>query len=261
MAENEGIRTKIEAGIAVITLDRPPVNALSPALVGEIDRAFREAEKDPTVRAVVVNASGTEAFSAGADLNELRKLSPKDAERVILLGQETFSRFEASGVPVLCAINGLALGGGLELALACDVRIASDRSRFGFPEVSLGLIPAWGGTQRAARLLGPAKARELIFTGAWINAQEALRIGLVNRVVPDGEESRAAMEMARVISVKCAPLAVAAAKRAIREGEGIPLADALKTEIAAMQRLAVTEDLREGITAVQERRQPRFKGA
>jgi enoyl-CoA hydratase len=256
----QNIKVKVEGATAVLTLNHPPVNALSPKMLGEIEKAFQDFEANHELRAVVVAAAGTNAFSAGADLNELAKLDPKTAQELVLLGHRVFGAIENSRLPVIAAINNLTLGGGLELSLACDLRISSDRARFGAPEVQLGLIPAWGGTQRLTRLVGVAKSKEMILTGQWINAQEALRIGLVNKVVPDGDELRAAMDFAKLLSVKCAPLAVAAAKEAITKGQDLPLEEGLGLELVAVSRVADSADLREGIGAMLEKRQPQYKG-
>lgn len=256
----ENIKTKVEGTTAVLTLNHPPVNALSPKMLVEIEKALTDFEANQELRALVITAAGTNAFSAGADLNELAKLDAKTAQDVVMLGHRVFTKLEESRLPVIAAINNLTLGGGLELSLACDLRISSDRARFGAPEVQLGLIPAWGGTQRMTRLVGPAKAKELILTGQWINAQEALRIGLVNKVVPDGDEVRAAMDIAKMIGVKCAPLAVAAAKQAITKGQDLPLEEGLGLELASVGEIAGSQDLKEGISAMLEKRQPQFKG-
>ncbi|MCA1813855.1 MAG: enoyl-CoA hydratase/isomerase family protein [Halobacteriales archaeon] len=256
----ETIKTKLEGTTGVITLNRPPVNALSPKVLQELDAAVKDFEKSHDVRALVITAAGTNAFSAGADLNELAKLDAKSAQEIVLLGHRVFSHIENSRLPVIAAINNLTIGGGLELALSCDMRITSDRARFTAPEVTLGLIPAWGGTQRLARLVGPAKAKELIFTGQLINAQEAAKIGLVNKVVPDGDELRAAMDIAKIIGVKSAPLAVSAAKEAINKGLDLPIEEGLGLELVGVAKLADSADLKEGITAMLEKRQPQYKG-
>lgn len=256
----EFIKTKVEGTTGVLTLNHPPVNALSPKMLTEFEKAFDDFSANKDLRAVVITAAGTNAFSAGLDLNEAQKLDPKSATELVLLGHRVFSKLEDSRLPVIAAINNLTLGGGLELLLACDIRITSDRARFGAPEVQLGLIPAWGGTQRLQRIVGMGKAKELILTGQWINAQEALRIGLVNKVVPDGDEVRAAMDVAKMIGVKCAPLAVAAAKKAITKGADLPLEEGLGLELASVAEIGDSHDLKEGITAMVEKRPPQFKG-
>ncbi len=261
MAEYETIKYRKEEGIGIVTLDSPPVNALSRKMLDELDKVFDEIAQDEEVKAVVIAGAGPNAFSAGADVKDLAQLSPEQAVEVVEKGHRVFTKIEKLPKPVIAALHGYTLGGGNELAMACDIRVASDRTRFSQPEVTLGLIPAWGGTQRMARLIGKGKAKELIFTGQMVSAQEAYRIGLVNKLVPDGEELRAAMDIARMIIMKASPLAVKLAKKAINEGlEKLAIEDALKVELECMKELAKSEDLREGMQAFIEKRQPQFKG-
>ena len=213
----ELVKVKIENNIAVVTLDSPPVNALSPALLKELKAEFEALDGNAEARAVVITGAGNHAFCAGADVKELAGASPDDAKEIVKLGQDTFATIEDCSKPVIAAINNLALGGGCELAMSCDIRISSDRARFGQPEVWLGLLPAWGGSTRLPQLVGPGKAKEMIFTGQMINAQQAQRDGLVDKIVPDGEEVRAAIDIGRMIARKSAPLAVAHSKRVINE--------------------------------------------
>jgi enoyl-CoA hydratase len=212
-----------------------------------------------TARAIVLTGDGL-YFSAGADLKELAALGLDRAGEIIARGQALFSSLEALRPPVIAAINGLAVGGGLELALACDLRVAGESAKLGAPEVNFGLMPAYGGTQRLLRLVGPAKARELVFTGSMIPASEALRIGLVNRTVPSGQELRAARDLAHTIAER-APRAVAGAKRAIVEGADLELAAGLKREAEIFEHEVLpSEDLGEGLQAFLERRPPKFRG-
>lgn len=255
------VKTKIEKMIATVTLDAPPVNALSPELLAELKAEFESLSTNDEVRAIVLTGAGNHAFCAGADLQSLAGADPDKAKEIVEQGHAAFNAVEDCAKPVICAINNLALGGGNELAMSTDIRIASDRARFGQPEVWIGLLPAWGGSTRLPQLVGPGKAKELIFTGQMINAQEAQRVGLVDKIVPDGEEVRAAIDIARMIVRKGAPLAVQASKRVINENLGLGRTEALANEANAAHQLASTEDLVEGITAFIEKRAPEFKGA
>ena len=200
-------------------------------------------------------------FSAGADVKEMATMDLKEAPKVVARGLALFGRLERLAAPVIASVNGLALGGGLELALSCDLRVAGDSAKLGAPETKIGLIPAYGGTQRLSRLVGAAKARELIFTASMIPAAEAFRIGLVNKVVPAGQELRAARDLAHTIAQN-SPKAVQAAKRAIREGRERPLSEGLALESKLFEtEVLPSEDLTEGIAAFVERRPPKFRGA
>ena len=261
MSVTEFVKLRIEEGIAVITLDNPPVNVLNPRVLDELEANVDKVAVDSSVKGVVLTAAGANAFCAGADVKIFAFLGPEKIPEIIRLGHKIFSKIESLDRPVIAAINGLALGGGCELTLVCDIRVSSDRARFSQPEVTLGLIPAWGGTQRLARLVGPAKAKEMIFTGQMITAQEALRIGLVNKVVPDGEELRAAMDILRVIIAKASPLAVTIAKRVINQGtQSKSLSEAMEIEIKGVEELVASEDLREGVQAFVQKRPARFQG-
>lgn len=261
MADYEYIKLKKENKIATITLDHAPVNSLNQGLLKDLEKVADELNDDRESRVVIITGAGTHAFCAGADLKEFEAVDPEAAGELVKRGQHVFQKIADLPQPVVAAINGLTLGGGNELAMACDIRVASDRARFGQPEVWIGLIPAWGGTQRMTRLLGPAKAKELILTGQMVNAQEAYRIGLVNKVVPDGEEVRAAIDIARMVIAKSAPLAVTAAKRAINEGQDAEsLEKGFEVELKHAASVATSKDLVEGIKAFIEKRQPDFKG-
>ena len=261
MAESLQVARKSEDdGVEILVLNHPPVNALGSRLLGDLDRRIGELDADPKVRAVVLTGEG-QYFSAGADVKEMATLDLSTAPEVARRGLAIYGRLAALRVPVIAAINGLALGGGLELALACDLRLAGESAKLGAPEVTLGLIPAYGGTQRLPRLVGVAKAKELIFTGAMISAAEALRIGLVNKTVPAGQELRAARDLAHTIAQR-APKAVQASKRAIVDGLELPLSKGLGNETHLFESEVLnSEDLGEGIAAFVERRPPKFKGA
>lgn len=253
------IQTKIEDKIALVTLNNPPVNALSSSLLKALDGTLDDLENNEDVWAVVITGSGNNAFCAGADVQEMGGMSPEDAAGQVKLGNDVFQRIHEFPHPVIAAVNNLCLGGGLELALACDMRFSSDRARFGTPETTLGLIPAWGGVLRLPRLVGPAVAKEIIYTGQMINAQQAQRIGLVNKVVPDGDEVRAAQDIAKRITVKASPLAVTKAKSVINKATDNTIEEGFGYVLEAMAELADSHDLEEGLTAFSEKRQPEFQ--
>lgn len=255
----EFVNYTIEDKVATVVIDRPPVNALNSKTMEELDEVLEELEKDENVAAIVITGGGKYAFIAGADVKEMPKLTPESAEEMSANGQAILMKMEKMGKPVISAINGLALGGGLELAMATDIRIISDRARVGQPEINLGLFPGWGGTQRLPRIVGLAKAKEIIFTGDMISAQEAMRIGLVNKVVPDGEELKVARDIAKKIISK-APIAVAKSKNAMEEGIQLSLEEGLKKESKLFGEICGTEDMKEGVAAFIEKRQPKFKG-
>lgn len=261
MAEYQHIKTKVEDHIATLTLASPPVNALSPAVLKEMQAALKDFQSQK-VRAVIITGSGANAFCAGADVKAMRdfETNPVAAGEFLQLGVDLFNQIENFSAPVICAINNLTLGGGLELALACDIRISSDRARFGLPEVTLGLIPAWGGTARLPRVVGLGNAKEIIYTGQLINAQQANKIGLVNKVVPDGDEVRAALDIAKRVASKASPVSVRNAKQAINEGFGQPIETALQASEKVMGEVMTSSDLKEGIKAFVEKRPPAFKG-
>ena len=254
------VQTDIDGPIAKLTLNNPPVNALSQGMLKALDGTFDDLAANDDVHAVVITGSGNDAFCAGADVNEMSQMSPEDAASNVSLGTEVFQKIHTFEHPVIAAVNNLCLGGGLELALACDLRFSSDRARFGAPETTLGLVPAWGGVLRLPRIVGTAKAKELIYTGQMINAQEAQRIGLVNKVVPDGDEVRASMDLAKRVSVRASPLAVSKAKEAINKGMETSLEEGFGLILENMSDIADSHDLQEGLEAFTENRQPDFKG-
>lgn len=248
-----------EDGVELLVLRNPPVNALSTPLLAELRQRLDKIAASDRTRAVVLTGDGP-YFSAGADLKEMATVDPAEAPGMVARGQELFRRLAELPAPVIAAINGLAVGGGLELALACDLRVAGESAKLGVPEVNYGLLPAYGGTQRLPRIVGIAKAKELVFTGGLISAAEAFRIGLVGKVVPAGQELRAARDLAHSIGQR-APRAVRAAKRALAAAGELPLRDglALEAQLFATE-LLPSRDLAEGIRAFAERRPPKFTG-
>jgi len=256
----ENIRTENKDGILILTIDRAKVlNALNAQTVGEIGQAFEAAREDASVKAVIVTGGGAKAFVAGADIAELATMTPVTGKAIAEKGQRVFRTIERFPKPVIAAINGFALGGGCELALACHIRIASTEAKLGLPEVTLGIIPGYGGTQRMARLLGKGRALELILTGDRIGAEEALRIGLVNKVVPAEELLATAEEMARKIASR-GPLAVRAAIEAVMSGSDMPFEEGQLLEATLFGLLASTEDMKEGMAAFLEKRAAAFQG-
>ncbi|HEX76807.1 MAG TPA: crotonase [Dehalococcoidia bacterium] len=249
-----------EDNIAIITVNRPDKrNALNKDVRRELRAILEEVKADPRIKVLVITGAGDKAFIAGSDIAELKEMSPLDFHRfAATLGQQLYTDFENLEIPVIAMINGFALGAGLELAMACDIRVAAEGARLGQPEILLGIIPAGGGTQRLTRLVGAGKARELIYTGDMIDAAEAERIGLVNKVVPAAELRPTVMELARKIASRSG-VAIRLAKKAINKGANGPLELGLAYE-AAMQCLAFTsEDHAEGLGAFLEKRQPEFK--
>ena len=254
------VKTRDEDGVRILTIDNPPVNTLSAPVLEDLEKAVEEAGLDSTIKCIIVTGAGNRSFSNGFDLRSLRE-NPVLSDDIVRLGQRTFNKLANLAKPVIAAVNGLALGGGNELCMACDIRVSSDKAQFGQPEVNRGLIPAWGGTQRMPRLIGVGKAKELILTGQMINAQEAHRIGLINSIVPEGEELKMASDMAHHIIQRCAPLAVSAAKKAINQGlQKTSMDEALEVEVASVREVATSADLREGVNAFFSKRLPVFHG-
>jgi len=255
------LTVEIDATTAILTLNRPAVlNALNANLLSLLEEALDAFTGDTQLRAVIITGAGERAFAAGADIGELAALDGAMAgQHKARTGQRITQLIETLPVPVIAAVNGFALGGGCELAMACDFRIASENAKFGQPEVNLGITPGYGGTQRTTRLCGPGTALFLCLTGETIDAAEALRIGLVQRVVPISELLPEARRLAALIGAK-APLAITATKRAIREGAALPLAEGLALEALHFGTLIGTSDFREGTTAFLEKRKPVFHG-
>ncbi|MGA2394149.1 MAG: enoyl-CoA hydratase-related protein [Candidatus Lustribacter sp.] len=258
---DDTLKLDIDGSIATLTLNRPAVlNALNADLLSLLEQALDAFDGDTELRAVIITGAGERAFAAGADIAELAALEGAVAgQHKARTGQRITQLIEALPVPVIAAVNGFALGGGCELAMACDIRIASENAKFGQPEVTLGLTPGYGGSQRTTRLVGPGMALYLCLTGETIDAAEALRIGLVQRVVPIAGLLPEAKRIAQLIAGK-APLAVTATKRAIREGAALPLAEGLALEALHFGTMIGTSDFREGSRAFLEKRKPVFEG-
>jgi len=256
----ENILVEIREPIAVLTLNRPKVlNALNAATFHELDKALAELIANPAVRAILLTGSGEKAFAAGADIQELAQISAIDGQALALSGQHLFDRIESCGKPVIACVNGFALGGGCELALACTFRIASETAKFGQPEVKLGLLPGYGGSQRLPRLVGKGAALKLLITGEMIPALEALRIGLVEEVVASDQLLARGEQIARTIATQ-APLAVEKCLEAVHAGYDLPLRQALDLEASLFGLCCATEDKAEGTKAFLEKRPAVWKG-
>ncbi|MCA8948624.1 MAG: enoyl-CoA hydratase/isomerase family protein [Planctomycetes bacterium] len=255
MSEARHVRVERDGFVALVTIDRPKANALNAELIGELDATFAALENDDAVGAVVLTGAGEKFFVAGADIGELATQGVLDGQATALRGQALTSRIENARVPVIAAINGFALGGGLELALACDLRFAATNARLGLPEVSLGIIPGYGGTQRLSRLCGSGAALQLILTGDPVDAEEARRIGLVNGVCEPAALLEHCKQIARAMIAR-GPTAVALAKQAVRRGAALPLADGLKLEADLFGMISSTAEMKEGMAAFLEKRKP-----
>jgi len=249
-----------DGATAIVTINRPKVlNALNTQTLDELRRAILEIGRDDGVRVVILTGAGEKAFVAGADINELAVQTPTSGREHALTGQHVLDLVEHLGKPVIAAINGYALGGGCELAMACTLRLAADTAKLGQPEINLGIMPGYAGTQRLSRLVGKGKAMELILTGAPIGAAEAERIGLVNRVVPAAELMTAARALAADLA-KNAPIAMRYIMTAINKGLEMPFAEGCAFEATLFGLIASTDDMREGTKAFLEKRKPEFKG-
>ncbi len=253
------LMTRNEA-VATITVNRPDrLNALNAAMIDELRGALLQIRHDESVRAVIITGAGEKAFVAGADIGELSQQSPLGAKITAQRGQHVFDLVETLGKPVIAAINGYALGGGCELAMACTLRVAADTARLGQPEINLGLIPGYGGTQRLSRLVGRGRALELLLRGHQIDAAEAHRIGLVDRVVPRTELMPTALGLAVELAAK-APVAARAILEAVHKGLQMPFAEGQAYEATLFGLVVTTEDMQEGTRAFLEKRTPAFKG-
>lgn len=256
----ENLIVKKNNGIGWIVINRPDkLNALNRSTVEEMTQAFRVFREDPEVGAVILTGSGEKAFIAGADISELAGLDRESGRGYVRIGQDLTRQMENFPKPVIAAINGFALGGGTETAMACHVRIAAENAKLGQPEVKLGLIPGFGGTQRLPRLVGKGRALDMILTGRIVSAQEALQIGLVDQVVPQAELLEVCETLAREMTAN-GPLALAYGIEAVQKGYDIPLDEALELEAELFGKACATEDSKEGTKAFLEKRKPAFQG-
>lgn len=258
--EYENLILEYQDHIAIVKINRPKaLNALNSATLKELSLAFSQIAEDENVRVVLLTGGGEKAFVAGADIAEMRDLNPQQARRFSQLGHNVMDQIENVPQPVIAVVNGFALGGGTELAMACDFRIAGEKAKFGQPEVTLGLLAGFGGTQRLTRLVGSGRASEILFTGDILNAQEAYRIGLVNHVYPQEELMTEALALAQKISSR-APLGVQLSKTAIQKGLNTDIVTGEAFEAEVFGELFCTEDQKEGCSAFIEKRQANFQG-
>ncbi|MBC7347316.1 MAG: enoyl-CoA hydratase/isomerase family protein [Clostridia bacterium] len=255
----EKVTLEVAEGIALVTINNPPVNALSAQVLQELEEILDELTGRTDVAVTIITGAGERAFVAGADINQFLGLNGVSGIDFARRGQGVFNKVEELPMPTIAAVNGVALGGGCELALACDLRVAAENATFGQPEVNLGLMPGYGGSQRLPRVIGVGLAKEMIYTGEAISAQEAYRIGLANRVVPRGQAVEEAKNLARKIASR-GPLGVRLAKKAIDWGRETALRQGLALEAQHFGYLCGTEDAKEGAKAFLEKRAPVFRG-
>lgn len=258
MSGQKVVELVIDEGVGVITINNPPVNALTLDVRAQLKDVLQEVEQNADIRAIVITGAGPKCFVAGADIKDFPNQFEVGPRENATIYKEMFSYLENTPRPVIAALNGLALGGGLELALSCDLRIADEKAKFGLTEVTLGLVPGLGGTQRLARLVGPAKAKELLFTGKMVKADEAMQLGLVNQVVPNGEALNEALKLAKKLA-KSAGVAIGYDKYLVNKGLELNLEDALELEMQYVEKAFKTEDLREGLDAFINKREAVFK--
>jgi len=260
LSEYTNLLLEVQDGIGIVSINRPKaLNALNAATIHELDKMFAELEKNDTVKVVIVTGAGEKSFVAGADITEMQHMTAIEGRSWGKLAQAVFNKIENLPKPVIAAVNGYALGGGCELAMACDIRIASEKAKFGQPEVSLGIPPGFGGTQRLPRLVGKGRAKELLFTGDMIDSAEAYRIGLVNKVVAQEELLAAAKTMAEKIMTR-GPVAVALCKAAVNEGMDVDLESGVAYEAELFGLCFATTDQKEGMAAFVEKRKASFVG-
>lgn len=256
--ELENIILEKDGHLAIVTINRPKaLNALNSKTLKDLDLVLDDLEKDNDIYAVILTGAGEKAFVAGADISEMKDLSEEEGRNFGILGNRVFRRLEKLDKPVIAAVSGFALGGGCELAMSCDIRIASEKAKFAQPEAGLGITPGFGGTQRLPRLVGEGKAKELIYTCAMIKADEALRIGLVNKVVPLENLMDEAKAMANAI-IANAPIAVKLCKDAINRGMQVDIDNAIEIEATDFGKCFATEDQKEGMSAFMEKREKNF---
>jgi enoyl-CoA hydratase len=256
----ETLLVERDGAVAIVTINRPKVlNALNTQTIGELEQVMRDIQHDDAVRAVVLTGAGEKSFVAGADINELAVLTPAQGQQHGRRGQAVFDLIEQLGKPVVAAVNGFALGGGCELAMACTLRIAADSARFGQPEINLGIIPGYAGSQRLPRLVGKGRALEILLTGDMVSAARAYEIGLVNRVVPAADLLSEATKLATGLASK-APLAMRYILEAVNHGIEMPLAEAQHLEGTLFGLVASTDDMTEGTKAFLEKRQATWRG-
>ena len=256
----ENVLYEKKGPIAYVTLNRPKVlNALNKATIAELTEVFKDARDDDAVRGVILTGAGDKAFAAGADIAEMAGDTPAEAEDKTRHGQRLTKVIENLGKPVVAAVNGFALGGGCELAMACTIRLSVETAKFGQPEVTIGIIPGYGGTQRLPRLVGKGRALQLILTGEMIGAQEAYRIGLVNEIVPAADLISRAEAILNRIDAN-APVAVKLAIESANRGLDVSLTEGLNIEASLLAQCVATEDMKEGVAAFREKRKPKFRG-
>jgi len=256
--DSQYVLTEKKGRISILTINRPEkLNSLNAQVIQEIRSAFRNLESDPETRVIIITGAGEKAFIAGADIAEMQEMTPLQALEFAVQGQNMVEALEKSDKIIIAAINGFALGGGLELSMACDIRICSETARMGQPEIKIGVIPGWAGTQRLTRLVGKTKAKELILTGDMITAQEAEKIGLVNRVVPPERLREEVMKTAEAVS-QLGSFSLSAAKHAVDRGSEIDFEKAQELERQYFALCFASPDQKEGMTAFVEKRKPNF---
>lgn len=256
---SEAVKVQIENYVATITIDRPPVNPLNTAVFQTLSNVMDEMDANDDVRVVVITGGGDKAFIAGADITEMADLDIVGINKMNKVSRTLFTKIEQCTKPVIAAINGLALGGGLELALACDLRISSEKAKFAFPETGLGIIPGGGGTQRLQKMVGLGVAKELVLLGDMINAERAHALHIVNEVVEHDKVMERSLELAQKLA-KMPPVAIQMAKLALNTGSDTDVTSGLIVEAACFGNAFATEDRKEGLTAFLEKRKPNFKG-